>query len=392
VARRSDPWAWCSLSAADADPTRFLLALSQALAHAPHPALRALAGRVAPEGADVPLDSALAALLNELAGLGAPTLLVLDRFEQVAGGSVAHYMAGFVADGLPPGSTLALASRGAVPRGALGERWAERDVVRLGGDALALREAEVAGLLGLAGDDPLVVRALDLSDGWAVTLALVRREIERGAAPAEAVEQLSCPSGDLRAYLEEEVFGPLPEELRELALDLASLGAVGPGECDRLRGGGSAALLARLDDLGLLRADAGGHRLLTPLRAHLQRVADAGRRERLGWTLAVGAPEAARPNGPHGSRALPAALRGWLTTSRAPAATPGFPALLGATLAWLAEADAGRAAPGRADAGAVGLRALLERLERQEPTAAAGLLRALLRDCPSGPARALLLR
>ncbi len=401
VAGGQRPWAWCTLDPTDSEPARFLIDVCRALEYArPGPVPAAQSDKMLGL-APGQIEAALAALIDDLAAAQTPLVLVLDNYERIFPTSLVHDLVGLLADYLPTGCTLALSSRGYVPPRARGERWAERDVLELGPDDLALGSDEVAALLGLPADDPLVRRALALSDGWAAPLALVAREIEHGAERSAAVEMLAAPRGSLRAYLQAEVLDALSDELREFLLDAASIEILSAERCDRVRGAtDSAALLEALHLQGLLRSAGEAYRLPAPLRAYLLALLEAApaRRDRLAWTHRVNDAVAQIAAACRQSEA-PAAVAGLSSPSIAAWLADHHAAfhhdcelisLLGASLAQLAAADsAGAGSDGDSSPGSLAL--LLTRLAASKADAASRLIEALASDFPTDAARALIL-
>lgn len=104
---------WLSLDADDNDPARFLAYLTGALETA-HPEIGAGARALFASPQAAPLRPAMAVLLNELARLTVPTLLVLDDYHALQHQAIHGAMA-FLIEQLPPQVHLVIASRADPP-------------------------------------------------------------------------------------------------------------------------------------------------------------------------------------------------------------------------------------------------------------------------------------
>ena len=169
----SRPFAWVLLDPADSDPVPFWLyvigalrSVRPGLGTVPLAALRS-AGR------DV-VDVVVAPLINELAALAAPLVLVLDDYHLVRGEAV-HASLGFLLRHLPATLHVAIASRVDPPL-PLGGLRAAGEVTEIRAADLGFDEEEAEELLNGSlelGLDPVDVELLRArTEGWAAGLQL----------------------------------------------------------------------------------------------------------------------------------------------------------------------------------------------------------------------------
>jgi LuxR family transcriptional regulator, maltose regulon positive regulatory protein len=181
---------------------------------------------------------------------------------------------------VPPGSTIALASR-TEPALPTGRFRAHRLVHETRTPQLAMGRAEAAALMRLAGIEPasdVVQRLVSRTEGWPAALylaALAMREDPEDAVGFGGQHHL------LADYLTDEVLSALPAELLSFAMRTSVLDELSGPSCDAvLEEHGSALLLdhlARINPL-LIPVDAAHHtyrwhRLMAEvLRAELERI------------------------------------------------------------------------------------------------------------------------
>ena len=109
VAGCARPTAWLSLDAGDADPTRFLLYLVAAL-QTVAPTIGEGILRVLQSPQPPPIDAILTALLNDIAALPDPFILVLDDYHAIDAQPVDQALT-FLVEHLPPQLHLVIATR-----------------------------------------------------------------------------------------------------------------------------------------------------------------------------------------------------------------------------------------------------------------------------------------
>lgn len=180
--------------------------------------------------------------MAELAGSRARDyVLVLDDLHLV-GGREAHQLVRSLADSVPSGSALVVATRAAAPT------WVARlvasdRVLLVGPRELAFDTVEAALLsdaFGLPVSD--AADLLDQTDGWAVALHLAA--LAR-AASADRSRRAAERGGEdvVHDFIRSEVLDPLPAEHRDLLVRCSIVETMTPDLCDRLLGRDDSALL-----------------------------------------------------------------------------------------------------------------------------------------------------
>jgi LuxR family maltose regulon positive regulatory protein len=250
IAARGQEAAWLSLDATDNEPARFW-AYAIAALRTVQPGLgeETLALLQAPQLP--PISSALIPLLNQIAVLADPLVLVLDDYHVISTPAL-HQGIAFVLEHAPRQLHLVLSTRADPPlpvsrlraRGRLTELRAD-DLRFTPGEATAFLR-DVTGL----GLEPAEVDALKArTEGWIVGLQLAALSMQgRDAAGREAF--LSSFAGShhyILEYLTEEVLDRQPEPVRQFLLRTSILDRLCGALCDAVTGQeGSGAVLAAL--------------------------------------------------------------------------------------------------------------------------------------------------
>jgi LuxR family maltose regulon positive regulatory protein len=198
--------------------------------------------------------AAWAAGLDALAGEawdgGQDAVLVLDGAEQRLGAPARRAVAA-VADRVPDGSLLVLASRGA-PVLALGRRRIAGDVLELGARDLALTRGELAGALRAADLDPgeAAVEALAAAtEGWPAAVSLAAMVLADAADPDEAARRFGGGEPAVADYVREEVLAAAGPALERFLVRTSVLEVLEADTCDAvLDTVGSRAALDELAD------------------------------------------------------------------------------------------------------------------------------------------------
>src|SRR5215216_2157743 len=174
------PFAWLSLDPADDDPVRFWTYVIEALRR-----VVPSAGGVAEPALRAPgmalEELALPLLINELAELDEPIVLVLDDYHVLSAPAI-HSSLAFLVDRLPPTVLLVVASRSRPPL-PLGRLRARGQLVEVRADELRVSgeqaEALLNGVLGLELGAADIERLLVRTEGWAAGLQLAGLSLRR---------------------------------------------------------------------------------------------------------------------------------------------------------------------------------------------------------------------
>ena len=254
--RGGRPVAWLSLDAADNDPARFwrhaVAAVGQAC-----PGIGELPGPQPGPLAPSSSDGLVTAMINELAAAQAAedeVVLVLDDYHMIDSQPV-HGSLLFLAENLPPGLRLVLASRSDPPlplarlraRGQLAELRAAELRFTAEEAAALLREAIGADLPGAA-----VAALAARTEGWAAGLQLAALSLRGQADAAGFVAAFSGSHRYVLDYLTGEVLERQDDQVREFLLETAVLERLSGPLCDAVTGGAeSQAMLEQVERAGL---------------------------------------------------------------------------------------------------------------------------------------------
>jgi LuxR family maltose regulon positive regulatory protein len=241
--------AWVSLNESDNDPTRFWSYLVAAL-QTVEPRVGTLALE-ALRGPSVELERVvLPSLVNDLATVGAPLVLVLDDYHAVID-ATCHQTLGWFLDHLPPAVHVVLSTRLDPPL-PLARMRAQGEVAELRAAELHFTDEEAAELLNgsmglqLAAED--VARLAERTEGWAAGLVLAGLSLRGRPDSSGFVTAFSGGDRHVADYLVAEVLGRQPEELRGFLLRTSVLERLSGPLCDAvLETQGSAELLRELE-------------------------------------------------------------------------------------------------------------------------------------------------
>jgi LuxR family transcriptional regulator, maltose regulon positive regulatory protein len=234
-------FAWLSLDPADGDPVRFWSHVIGAL-RALRPDVGEAALAVLPAAGAALSDMVVPLLVNDLAAVDEPLVLVLDDYHLVRGAAV-HDSVAFLLRRLPAGVQLAVASRTDPPL-PLGALRAAGDVVEIRAAELRFSEDEAAELLndslGLDLDARDVGSLHARTEGWAAGLRLAALSVEQHVDRHAGVEALTGDDRQISDYLHE-VLADQPEGLREFLLRTSIMERLCASLCDAVTGDGNAA-------------------------------------------------------------------------------------------------------------------------------------------------------
>jgi LuxR family transcriptional regulator, maltose regulon positive regulatory protein len=249
-------FAWVSVDEGDNDPKVLLRYVAEAL-DAVEPIDRRVFDALASPGSSVP-GSVVPRLGSALWSMSSPVVLVLDDVHML-GNSECRAAVSVLADHVPGGSRLVLAGR-AEPPLRVARLRAERRILEIGPDDLALTPDEAASLLRGAGlvlgqDD--VTALHQRTEGWPAGLYLAALCLREGGPLASAAVSFSGKDQFVSEYVESEFLAWLSRPQRAFLMRTAVLERMCGPLCEAVLGlPGSAAALAGL---------AGSNLLLVPL-------------------------------------------------------------------------------------------------------------------------------
>ncbi|NNJ11329.1 helix-turn-helix transcriptional regulator [Chloroflexales bacterium ZM16-3] len=226
--------AWLSLDARDNDPTRFWVALLAALSRA-FPGIGDHARSMLQSPQPPALDVVIGALLDDLAGLPGPCLLVLDDYHVIADPDI-HVGLATLIEHLPPLARLAILSRSEPPlplaRLRVGGHLAE-----LRAADLRFSQAETAAFLhahGLALVPDDVAELAARTEGWPGALQLAVLSLREGGIPRQMIAAFAGSNRHLVDYLAEEVLARQPAARRRFLMATSILDMLCAEICDAI--------------------------------------------------------------------------------------------------------------------------------------------------------------
>ena len=241
--------AWVSLEESDNDPTRFWSYLVAGLRTVePGVGTVALAGLGGPS---VELERVVVpSLVNDLATVGAPLVLVLDDYHLITD-AICHQTLGLLLDHLPAEVHVVLSTRLDPPL-PLARMRARGELAELRVGELHFTGEEAAELLNgsmglaLAAED--VARLTQRTEGWAAGLVLAGLSLRGRPDSRGFIAAFSGGDRHVADYLVAEVLERQPEELRGFLLRTSVLERLSGPLCDAvLETQGSAELLGELE-------------------------------------------------------------------------------------------------------------------------------------------------
>ncbi len=227
--------AWLALDAADSDPARFLSYLIAALQTvAPDVGTGALAALQSPQ--PPPIETLLTPLLNEIAALSAPSLLVLDDYHALDSTAIDDALA-FLLDHLPPHFHLVIASR-EDPNLPLSRLRARGQLTELRAADLRFTPVEAAAFLnqvmGLDLSAENVAALESRTEGWIAGLQLAALSLRAQADPTAFVRSFTGSHRFVLDYLLEEVLHHQSKEIQTFLLHTSILDRLCGPLCETL--------------------------------------------------------------------------------------------------------------------------------------------------------------
>jgi LuxR family transcriptional regulator, maltose regulon positive regulatory protein len=234
----SRPFAWVSLDSGDNDPGRLwwhvVSALDRACPEFDAGLILAALQVQAPDfaGTFLPL------LVNELAALPEPVVLVLDDCHMIRPGSCYDQIA-FLLLHLPSAVQLVLISRVDPPLPLARLRGAG-DMVEIRAAELQFGSGQAAELVALTAgvelSGPDLAHLVDRTEGWPAGLYLAALSLRGHPSPGDFIRQFTGDSRFVLDFLAEEVFSRQPAEVQQFLTRTAILGRFCAPLCDAVTG------------------------------------------------------------------------------------------------------------------------------------------------------------
>jgi ATP/maltotriose-dependent transcriptional regulator MalT len=247
--RESRPFAWISLDAADNDLVRFWDGVFAALQTiAPEIGSSAQAALHSP-GTTVP-DHVLPLLINDLAELTGPVVLVLDDYHLIENGEI-HAATELLVERLPSTAQLVISTRSDPPL-PVSRLRARGQLIEIRGGDLRFNMAEAGAFLndvvGLDLDTDEIARLHERTEGWAAGLQLAGLSLRGREDHRQFIDSFAGDDRHIVEYLGFEVLDNEPSELREFMIQSSVLERLSGPLCTAVTGNpDSQRLLQRLE-------------------------------------------------------------------------------------------------------------------------------------------------
>lgn len=188
LAQRPESSAWLQVEDADSDPARFWSYLIASIGHALPSAASSLRHIVINSDSDE--HSMVSAMVNVLADLADPLVMVLDDYHLIDNASV-HRGVERLIDLCPPTVTIVVSTR-VDPPFRLGRLRVRGQVIEIRGSDFRFEAVEASSLLlhrdGRMLDTSVVERLCRRTEGWAAGLVLAGLSLQHSADPARFAE------------------------------------------------------------------------------------------------------------------------------------------------------------------------------------------------------------
>lgn len=210
---------WVSLDAEHTSQETFLLALIDAL--------QTLLDEDGGDAGNLPATALLSVLATRLRKIAGPLVIFLDDYHFAQTDAVEALMAKILADASLEHVKLVLVSR-SPPRFPLSALRLRGEFKQFGAGELGFSDAEARELFlgkGTHLTEEQVGSFNRRTEGWAVALQMVSLLVSESEQGDTILASFDGGSADMGAYLSEQVFEHLPEEIRQFLIETAALPA-----------------------------------------------------------------------------------------------------------------------------------------------------------------------
>lgn len=259
----SRPFAWVSLDRGDNDPVRLWWHVITALRRA-CPGLGGEALRLLRAGEPDLAGTVLPVLVNELAALAVPVVLVLDDYHLIKERGCQEQIE-FLLRHLLPSVRLVLITR-ADPPLPLARLRAAGDMAEVRARELRFTPADVAALVSAAAGVNLseadAAELAEGAEGWAAGIYLAALSLRESPSPGAVIRQLTGNSRFIADFLAEEIVNRQPPEIRRFLQRTSILDQFTAPLCDAVAGTSTAAeVIQDLERANLFVVPLDDHRL-----------------------------------------------------------------------------------------------------------------------------------
>ncbi len=236
LAGRAEPSTWLQVESGDSDPARFWAYLIEAIGQA-HPALASTLRPVV-VGAQGDEQMVVPALVNELAKLAEPLVIVIDDYHLIDNAAV-HEGIERLIELCPQGVTIVVSTR-VDPPFRLGRLRVRNQVSEIRGDAFRFNPVEASGLLSSDGepvDETVVEKLCGRTEGWAAGLVLAGLSLRRSPNPEQFIEDFHGDDQLVVDYMTDEFLAGVSDEHRQRLLETSVLEQFNGALVDAVTGG-----------------------------------------------------------------------------------------------------------------------------------------------------------
>ena len=268
IESREFPSAWVTLDEHDNDPVRFWTYVCSAL-RTLDPTLGKATLSMLTSPQPPSFATLLTPLINDLARLPAPAVLVLEDFHTIKSGDIQEGLS-FLIQQLPESLHLVFITR-TTPSLPLGLLRARDEMVEIDVTDLRFNQQEAEAFLQVTAQVDLpsstVAKLFQKTEGWPAGLRLGARAFQNKADPAELEKWIESFSGSDRYiadYLIREVFESQPPEIQSFLLKTSFFRRLTGSLCDAiLETNHSVAILEQLerDNLFFVQLERGGNQI-----------------------------------------------------------------------------------------------------------------------------------
>lgn len=258
IERLGLPLAWLSLDETDNDPTRFLAYIMAAIQQV-REGFGEAAGKILLSPQKPPIEVVLTVLINELAAVPTPLILVLDDYHAIHTLFI-HEQLKFLLEHQPGQLHLVIVSR-EDPLLPIPRLRARDKVVEIRQEDLRFTFEETADFLnrvmGLSLSSSQVAALEQRTEGWIAGLQLAALTMRGGQDNSGFIDAFTGSSRYILDYLIEEVFERQPADVRDFLLKTSILERLSASLCD--------AVGKRVDGQSLLEALEQANLFIVPL-------------------------------------------------------------------------------------------------------------------------------
>lgn len=236
LAQRAESSSWLQVERTDSDPARFWAYLIEAIGQA-HPAISS-ALRPVVVGANGDEQVVVPALVNELAQLNEPLVVVIDDYHLIDSAAV-HFGVERCIELCPQGITIVISTR-VDPPFRLGRLRVRNQVREIRADDFRFNAVEASGLLSSDGEsveETIVERLCGRTEGWAAGLVLAGLSLRRSPNPAQFVDDFQGDDQLVVDYMTDEFLAGVTEEHRQRLLEMSVLEQFNGDLVDAVSGG-----------------------------------------------------------------------------------------------------------------------------------------------------------